>query len=94
MRSAGFRVPPLKPRRHPADYDAIFFVGGHGTMWDNPELAKIASDFLELSRAVPGAPIKSLWRDGMPAAAPVPADSGEWVVLRGPDAMGNGEAGR
>jgi hypothetical protein len=22
-------------------------VGGHGTMWDNPELAKIAADFLE-----------------------------------------------
>lgn len=29
-----------------ADYDAIFFVGGHGTMWDfpdNPELSRIAA---------------------------------------------------
>lgn len=26
----------------PADYDAIFFAGGHGTMWDFPENTKLA----------------------------------------------------
>lgn len=32
------------------DYSAIFFAGGHGTMWDfsdNPELAKITADIYE-----------------------------------------------
>lgn len=35
---------------NPADYDVIFYVGGHGTMWDfpnNPQLAKIAAHIYE-----------------------------------------------
>jgi putative intracellular protease/amidase len=41
----------LSPDRiNPADYAAIFFAGGHGTMWDFPDhapLAKIASAIYE-----------------------------------------------
>ena len=40
---------------NPAEYDAIFFVGGHGTMWDfpdNPELARIAAAIYENGGAV------------------------------------------
>ena len=41
----------LKPDQvNPADYDAIFYVGGHGTMWDfkdNTELAQIAASIYE-----------------------------------------------
>lgn len=35
---------------NPADYAAIFYAGGHGTMWDFPEdkkITKIASDIYE-----------------------------------------------
>jgi len=38
-----------------ADYDAILFVGGHGTMWDFPqngELARVAADVYEAGGAV------------------------------------------
>jgi putative intracellular protease/amidase len=28
---------------NPAEYDAIFYAGGHGTMWDFPENADLAS---------------------------------------------------
>jgi putative intracellular protease/amidase len=34
----------------PADYDAVFFAGGHGTMWDfpnDPDLARFARDMYE-----------------------------------------------
>lgn len=41
----------LRPEQvNPADYDAIFYAGGHGTMWDFPEatrLADIARDIYE-----------------------------------------------
>lgn len=39
------------------DYEAIFFAGGHGTMWDfpnNEELAKIASEIYEKGGVVSG----------------------------------------
>ncbi|MEV7203082.1 type 1 glutamine amidotransferase domain-containing protein [Streptomyces griseoluteus] len=39
----------------PADYDAILYVGGHGTMWDFPaniDLAGIARDIWEAGGAV------------------------------------------
>ena len=39
----------------PADYSAVFFVGGHGTMWDFPENAavqKIARDLYEAGSPV------------------------------------------
>lgn len=35
---------------NPSDYDAIFYVGGHGTMWDfpdNTQLAKVTADLYE-----------------------------------------------
>ena len=41
----------------PANYDAIFFVGGHGTMWDFPEseqLAKFAARIYENGGVVAG----------------------------------------
>jgi putative intracellular protease/amidase len=41
----------------PADYQAIFFVGGHGTMWDFPEskeLAEFAAEIYENSGVVAG----------------------------------------
>jgi putative intracellular protease/amidase len=41
----------LQPTQvNPADYDAIFYAGGHGTMWDfpeNPDLAQIAATIYE-----------------------------------------------
>lgn len=41
----------LKPSQvQPDDYDAIFYAGGHGTMWDfadNKELAEIAASIYE-----------------------------------------------
>lgn len=33
---------PSPERVDGGDYDAIFFVGGHGTMWDFPESAALA----------------------------------------------------
>jgi len=46
----------LKPEQVDAtDYDAILYVGGHGTMWDfpeNEELARIASIIYEAGGAV------------------------------------------
>lgn len=39
----------------PADYDAIFYAGGHGTMWDfadNERLAKVAADIYEAGGVV------------------------------------------
>ena len=38
-----------------ADYDAVFFAGGHGTMWDFPDdtaLAQIAADVYEAGGVV------------------------------------------
>ena len=40
---------------NPDDYDAIFYAGGHGTMWDFPEnetLAKIAAQIYEAGGVV------------------------------------------
>lgn len=40
---------------HPGNYDAIFFAGGHGTMWDfpdNSDLATIARDIYEAGGVV------------------------------------------
>ncbi|MBD2520708.1 type 1 glutamine amidotransferase domain-containing protein [Nostoc sp. FACHB-973] len=41
----------LRPEQiDPAQFDAIFYAGGHGTMWDfpnNPEIAKIAATIYE-----------------------------------------------
>lgn len=40
---------------NPADYDAIFFAGGHGTMWDfpeNPAILKLVPQFYEEGKIV------------------------------------------
>ena len=39
----------------PADYDAVLFAGGHGTMWDfpdNPDLAHLARELYEAGGVV------------------------------------------
>ncbi|GAA6617756.1 type 1 glutamine amidotransferase domain-containing protein [Scytonema sp. NUACC26] len=46
----------LRPEQiNPAEYNAIFYAGGHGTMWDfpdNTELARIATAIYELGGVV------------------------------------------
>jgi putative intracellular protease/amidase len=49
------RTTPTPTDIDPADYDAIFFAGGHGTMWDFPDdvaLATVASDIYEAGGVV------------------------------------------
>jgi putative intracellular protease/amidase len=62
----------------PADYDAIFFAGGHGTMWDfpdNTELALIARAVYEQGGVVaalchgPAALVNLTLSDGTPLVA-------------------------
>lgn len=46
---------PTPDQVDPADYDAIFYAGGHGTMWDfadNERLAKVAADIYEAGGVV------------------------------------------
>jgi putative intracellular protease/amidase len=48
---------PTPDQLDPADYNAIFFVGGHGTMWDFPdskELATFAASVYENGGVVAG----------------------------------------
>jgi putative intracellular protease/amidase len=47
-------APPLKDV-DPAAYDAVFFAGGHGTMWDfadNPVVSRWVSDFIAAGKPV------------------------------------------
>jgi putative intracellular protease/amidase len=62
----------------PADYDAIFFAGGHGTMWDFPDdtrLAGLARDVYERGGVVsavchgPSALVNVTLSDGTPIVA-------------------------
>jgi putative intracellular protease/amidase len=62
----------------PADYDAIFFAGGHGTMWDFPDdtrLAGLARDVYERGGVVsavchgPSALVNVTLSDGTPLVA-------------------------
>lgn len=48
---------PAAAHVNPADYDAIFYVGGHGTMWDFPDdkdLAEVARRIYEGGGVIAG----------------------------------------
>jgi putative intracellular protease/amidase len=62
----------------PADYDAVLFAGGHGTMWDfpdDPDLAAVARDVYEQGGVVsavchgPAALVGVTLSDGQPLVA-------------------------
>ena len=59
---------------NPSDYDAVFFPGGHGTMWDFPadNIGQIVSDFIAADKPVaavchgPAALVSAKGADGKP----------------------------
>lgn len=62
----------------PADYDAVLFVGGHGTMWDfpdDPDVARVGRDIYEAGGIVgavchgPAALVNMTLSDGTPLVA-------------------------
>ncbi|HLU97445.1 MAG TPA: type 1 glutamine amidotransferase domain-containing protein [Thermobifida alba] len=69
---------PTADRLDPADYAAVYFVGGHGTMWDFPDaadLAALACDVYEAGGVVaavchgPAALVNLTLSDGRPLVA-------------------------
>lgn len=69
---------PTADSLNPADYAAVYFVGGHGTMWDFPDaadLAALACDVYEAGGVVaavchgPAALVNLTLSDGRPLVA-------------------------
>lgn len=65
----------LDPSLRAADFDAIFFPGGHGTMFDlpgNPEVQRLVAEFVQADKVLasvchgPACLVGALLRDGTP----------------------------
>jgi putative intracellular protease/amidase len=70
-----FKTAPALADVNPADYDAVFFAGGHGTMWDfadNAVVSRWVSDFVAAGKPVgsvchgPAALLSARTADGRP----------------------------
>ncbi|NUR93614.1 MAG: type 1 glutamine amidotransferase domain-containing protein, partial [Nonomuraea sp.] len=82
----------------PADYDAVLFAGGHGTMWDfpdNPDVARVGREVYERGGVVaavchgPAALVGMTLSDGTPLVAGkrVAAFTNNEEKLRGVDGV-------